>query len=90
MTVEEWFKKKEIEKEIPFIAIANDELSGVIKEFEICPHCGESHKVKYGDEILPDGTKKESKTLAYVNCGKSSFLIGLRGKKIKHSKFIDK
>lgn len=70
--------------EIPFIAFGNDELDGKeeIGNTIICERCGETHEVRYGNEVLEDGTKVPSKMLAFVDCGDSTYLVGLDGKRI--------
>jgi len=69
-------------KDIPFIAIGNEELENQpkISKFAICPKCKKKHKVKYGIDAK---TKKKSKMLGFVNCGKESYLVAVNGKKLK-------
>ena len=65
-----------------YLAVGNDELENMPKLDKTikCWMCGKRHKVKYGDEILSDGTKKPSKLLAFFNCGKNAYLAGINGK----------
>lgn len=65
-------------------AIGNDELEEcvAIGETIVCPHCQEIHDIKYGDEIMSDGTKKPSKILAFYTCGNNIYLAGIDGKMI--------
>ena len=72
------------EKEIPFIAIGNDELGEDIgKEEKVkCKNCGKYHTIKYGKRKLKDGTYVESKMLGFVDCGKKSFLVTIDNKLI--------
>lgn len=69
---------------IPFIASGNDELSDKedIGDTVVCVRCGELHRVKYGVEISDDTTKTPSKLLAFVDCGGSTYLVGVNGKRI--------
>ena len=66
-------------------AIGNDEIEAAPKlgDFILCSMCGERHKIKYGKTILPDGTKKPSKLLAFYKCGKNNYLAGINGKDIR-------
>jgi hypothetical protein len=71
-------------KKPPYMAVGCNELNECkpIRATVICPNCGKRHKVKYGDRGLDDGTKVQSKTLAFVNCGKSSYLVGIDGQEL--------
>ena len=66
------------------IAIGNEELAAApaLGKTIKCRICGKRHKVEYGNEILPDGTKKPSKALAFYRCGGSCYLAGISGKEI--------
>lgn len=66
------------------LAIGAEELDGAIGENITCPHCGRMHPVEYGEEILKDGTRKLSKTLAFYKCGKKTYIAGIAGKAIIH------
>jgi len=70
---------------IPFLARGNDELKDNenVEEFEICPNCGEQRKVRYGETINKDGSRTENKTLAFIECGNGSYLVGINGKRLK-------
>ncbi len=65
-------------------AIGNEELArnDDVGESVHCPHCGLKHPVEYGEEILKDGTKVKSDTLAFYKCGDNSYLYGIAGKRI--------
>jgi hypothetical protein len=69
---------------IPYFAIGNNELAvkKPIGKMVKCPHCGKLHKVKYGETVNKDGTRTPSKTLGFVDCGKSSYLVAVAGKKL--------
>ena len=67
---------------IPFLAVGNDELGDDLKYKAKCPNCGKFHPIKYGDEIV-DGKPVPSKMLAFVNCGKESYLVGINGKELR-------
>jgi hypothetical protein len=66
-------------------AIGNDELArcGEIGNTIKCHMCGKRHKVKYGEEVLSDGTKVPSKTLAFYKCNGKDYLAGIEGKDIR-------
>ena len=65
-------------------SIGNNELKKkeALGDTVTCNRCGESHPVEYGDEVLPDGTRKPSKLLAFYKCGEKSYLAGVNGKKL--------
>ena len=67
--------------------IGNDELEKCepLGDFIYCNRCGKRHIIRYGKKILPDGTEKLDKLLAYMKCddGKS-FLVGMNGKKVNN------
>jgi len=69
---------------LKMLAIGNDELesNSEIGETIQCKHCGKVHKIKYGDEVLSDGTRKPSKLLSFYNCGDKTYLAGIKGKAI--------
>jgi hypothetical protein len=70
------------DEEIPYVAIGNNELGGAIGDVVRCPHCRSIHKVEYGDEVKPDGTKVPSKLLGFYNCGAKSYLCAIGGKSV--------
>jgi len=65
-------------------SIGNDELEGKpeIGKTVKCKHCGKWHGVRYGDEVLENGTKVSSKLLAFYKCGDKTYLCGINGKEI--------
>ena len=65
-------------------AIGNDELDSLPSAGKTakCPVCGEMHKIKYGEVISEDGTKKPFNTLGFINCGKKSYLVSVKDKLI--------
>ncbi len=67
-------------------AIGHDELNKAnpLGDFILCTICGERHKIKYGKEKQPDGTWKETKLLAFYDCGDKSYLAGINGKDIRN------
>jgi hypothetical protein len=67
---------------VPYIAIGNNELGGELGDMARCPHCGEMRAVRYGDQVLDDGTRVPSKTLAFVSCGEASYIVGIKGREI--------
>ena len=69
---------------IKMIAIGHDELSkkDAVGNSINCPNCGDAHEIEYGDEVMPDGTKKPSKLLAFYKCGNKTYLAGIAGKVI--------
>jgi len=66
------------------LSIENDELVNApnLKEKILCSKCGKFHNIEYGKEVLEDGTKKPSKTLAFYSCKGKTYLAGINGKKI--------
>jgi len=68
-------------------AIRNDELESCepIGDSIVCAKCNEEHLIEYGETVLPDGTKKPSRMLAFYKCGDITYLAGLKGKKINFS-----
>lgn len=66
-------------------AIGNEELAGKPKLGKTikCTICGKRHRVKYGNRILPDGTKEPSNLLAFFKCGGKSYLCGINGVDIR-------
>lgn len=65
-------------------AIGYNELEQLnpVKAKAKCPRCGKKHEVKYGEKVLPDGTKEPSKLLGYVKCGKDIYLVAVAGKEL--------
>ncbi len=70
-------------KEMPFVAIGNDELGDEVGETAICPNCGKQHEVSYGEEVKEDGTKVKSDLLGFVKCKKHSYLVSIKGQLIQ-------
>ena len=64
------------------LAIGNEELKGELKSHIDCSNCGNSHPIEYGDEIMKDGTKRQTKILAFYKCGDSTYLAGINGRSI--------
>ena len=79
-------EKKEQLNDIPFVAFGKDELDRKeeLGDSVVCPNCGKSHQVEYGNRILDDGTKVPCKMLAFISCpeNEKSYLVGLIGKKL--------
>jgi hypothetical protein len=71
-------------KGVPFVAFGNEELdeNERIGKTVKCPKCGKRHTVKYGEAVEPDGTRTLCNLLGFVNCGKSTYLVSVRGRKI--------
>lgn len=66
------------------LAVGADELGGKVGDIARCPCCKKMHEVKYGNEILKDGTERPSKMLAFVKCSNGkSYLVGIDGKELK-------
>ena len=65
-------------------SIGNNELAKAdpIGDTIICPKCGDTHTIEYGNEVLPDGTRRPSKLVAFYKCGKSIYLAGVNGKSV--------
>ena len=66
-------------------AIGNDELEKCksLGDFILCDMCNKRHKIEYGDQVLKDGTKKPSQSLAFFKCGESMYLAGINGKDVR-------
>ena len=66
------------------LIIGKDELDKAepLGDFILCNKCGNRHIIKYGDEVLPDGTLKPSKSLAFYKCNGKTYLAGIDGKRI--------
>lgn len=80
-TLIEAYETPEPERAIPMLAVGADELKEPITEDTlVCPHCGETHDLRYGTDAK---TGKETKLLQFYNCGKESYLYGIGGKKLK-------
>ena len=71
------------EKPLPFFAIGNDELekAPAIKKGDtiMCPLCKGLHVLEHGK--TPEG--HESDLLLFYKCGDSSYLAGIKGKRIR-------
>lgn len=52
-------------------------------DFILCGKCGERHIIKYGKEILSDGTKVETKSLSFYNCNGKTYLAGIDCKDVR-------
>ena len=65
-------------------AIGNDELENAVplKKIYNCKRCGKLHLIKYGQEVLKDGTKVPSDSLAFITCEGKEYLVGMFGKQI--------
>jgi hypothetical protein len=61
-------------KGVPFLAVGNDELGDPVGKTEICPGCKKKHRVRMLGGIGG---------LAVLQCGKKSYLVGIKGKKIR-------
>jgi len=66
-------------------AIGNDEKEKAPELGKIiqCYQCGKRHRIRYGHEVLKDGTKVPSDKLAFYKCGDSDYLAGINGKDIR-------
>jgi hypothetical protein len=66
------------------ITIGDDELKGkmYLGEKITCKICGEEHQIEYGDQVLKDGTRLQSKKLAFYKCNGKAYLAGIDGKRI--------
>lgn len=58
----------------------------VLGKTVVCWICGKRHKVKFGNEILPDGTKKLSQLLAFFSCKGQEYLCGVNGNEFRPEK----
>ena len=64
------------------LAIGNNELAKQppVKKVVKCWKCGKNHRVTYGEEVLRDGTRIPYTLLAFMKCGKTTYLCGVNGK----------
>ena len=60
-------------KDIPYIAVGNDQLGDTTDDTIVCPKCGDTHTVE--DSIPP--------TLQYYVCKGKTYLCGINRRKIK-------
>lgn len=67
-------------------AISNDELAKApdLGDFILCDRCGQRHKLEYVNKILENGTKRRSKSAAFVLCCGKLYLVGINGKDIRN------
>jgi len=72
-------------KDIPFMAVGNEELGDTVGDTIMCPICGEQHEVKSstGKPIGKVPPNYQPTTLQFYNCGKKSYLCGIDNRKIK-------
>jgi len=63
-------------------AVGNEELGRDITNDKTakCPNCGKNHKLRWGVDTK---TGLETKTLGFVRCKKSSYLVAVGGKTIQ-------
>jgi len=64
------------------LTIGNDELDALprIGDTVQCWKCGKLHPVRYGERILPDGTREPSRVLGYFTCRGKAYLCSVAGK----------
>ena len=64
------------------LAIGNNELAKQppVKWVVKCWKCGKNHRVRYGVEVMPDGTRRPTNLIAFMKCGKNTYLCGVNGK----------
>jgi len=67
------------------LAIGNDELAEApdMPDTFICPRCGLTHTVKYGEHVHEDGTRTPSKLLGFYKCQGEDYLCSINGKDIR-------
>lgn len=64
------------------LAISNEEIDALrpLGKSVKCWNCGRRHRVQFGKVRQPDGTWKQSNSLAFFRCGGESYLCGIAGK----------
>jgi len=67
------------------LAIGNGELAVApdMPESFICPKCGLTHTVSYGNILHEDGTEMPSKLLGFYKCQGKDYLCSINGKDIR-------
>ena len=66
--------------------IGNDELEKLppLGKTIRCGFCGKIHHVKkFGNKLLPDGSKELTTSLAFYRCGPQTYLAGVQGKDVR-------
>ena len=67
------------------LSFSNDEIKSlpeVPKDGNVvCPHCGEVHKIGYGEKKNDDGTYSPSNSLGFIKCPEngSNYIVSLNG-----------
>ena len=63
------------------IVIGNNELKTqpILGNTIRCPRCNRNHRLKYGEEVLADGTRRPSRLLAFFTCRGKTYLGGIAG-----------
>lgn len=72
----------EVRMNLPYMAIGNQELNALppLGKTLICWRCGKRHRVRFGEQVLEDGSREPSPTLAFMHCGGKTYLCGVQGK----------
>lgn len=67
------------------ISFGNDEIRNMqplVGTHIVCERCGEAHEIVYGKTEV-DGGWVENDGLAFVHCGDSVYLCGIKGKRVR-------
>lgn len=76
-------KEANSDKNIPYLAIGNNELIGQpnVKEGDWieCPHCGKSHQLQFGRDVK---TGEKSQLIGFYECGDNLYVGAVNGKSL--------
>lgn len=69
---------------VPFMAVGNDELGAALGKTIKCPQCFKEHDITEGTVRDPvTGKQVPSDMLQFYKCGDTTYLAGIKGKRIK-------
>jgi len=67
------------------MVVGNDELGEPLGASIKCRMCGIDHAIEFGERILPDGRREESRSLSFYRCGKAFYLAGIDGRELRET-----
>jgi len=74
-------------KEMPFLAVGNEEIENnpTVKEGDMikCHICKKKHPLEYG---IDKETGEESDLAGFIKCGKETYLMSINGKLLRDNK----
>ena len=68
---------------VPFMAVGNDELGEQLGKTIICTHCLEEHVIENSKVKNEKGELVPSDILQFYKCGDTTYLAGIKGKRVK-------